>query len=707
MQYLASPRAWFEFLGSSVRSAEDSVVELASGMWLSCIAAGYTARMQPSQIGPYRIVSRLGRGGMGAVYEAEDQVSGQAVALKLLAAHLADDPGLRKRFNAEIETLKSLRHPGIVHLIAFGEDDGQPYFAMQLVRGRSLEQILRSGHRFSWQETVATALTVTRALKVAHDHGVIHRDLKPANLLIPRSPADPADSRVEPADSEIGNPADIRLADFGIAKLFGGGSHTAHGNIVGTAEYMAPEQAAGKPVDHRVDLYALGLVMYAMLTGRPPFIGRQVTEIIERQRHETAARVSTIVPEVPAELDSLIDRLLAKDPAQRPANALALGRLLSAIDLDRPKAEAAAAKPPAPADIAHEPTRHDRGLQTVAATAATTDQPRPDAVDLMAPTQAQTPAGTVALTEACSGPSAAERAARPGSGRAAADTATSAVTLVDHAKRNRFTTVEELEATAKQTAARHAAMQRRWQAVAAAVTVAALAGAGWLIFARETADQLYDRIKVVEAAASAGGDLRDVRPLVGRFLASHADDPRADEIRDIDRRLDLDALEKRARRRVLGDRQLSPIERDYRAAMDREAESPTACREALLALVRLHPSPAGRKKPAADAAESLVEDESLWVALAQRQIDRLGPLAAREQSEDDERIAGIFKRADALDRQARMTTDARRTTAMAAERRTLLQGIIDLYGNRPHAAQAVETARRKMADENWPNRPAE
>jgi len=666
--------------------------------------------MQPTQIGPYRIVSRLGRGGMGAVYEAEDEASGQSVAVKVLAAHLADDPGLRKRFNSEIETLKSLRHPGIVHLIAFGEDDGQPYFAMELVRGRSLEQILRSGHRFTWQETIAAALSVTRALKVAHDHGVIHRDLKPANLLIPNPPAHPAavpaESEAEVADGRRGNPADVRLADFGIAKLFGAAAHTAHGNIVGTAEYMAPEQAAGKPVDHRADLYALGLVMYAMLSGRPPFIGRQVTEIIERQRHETPARVSTLVPEVPAELDSLIDRLLSKEPAQRPANALAVGRLLSAIDLDRPSTEAAppgsTPAPPLPADAARAATQHDRSRPTVDATAATTDQPRPDAVDLMAPTQAQTPAGTIALTENRRTSNAAGRDPRPPSGRPAAETATSAVTLVDHAKRNRFTTVEELEATAKRTAARHAATQRRLQVVAAAVTIAALAGAGWLVFAPETADQLYSRIKAIETAASDGADLRDVRPLVGRFLASHPNDPRAGEIRGIDRRLDLDALEKRARRRVLGDRQLSPIERDYRAAMDREAESPTGCREALLAIERLHPGlepkGVGGRRPAAKAEESLVDDESLWVELARRQIDRLEPLAAREQAEDAERIAGIFKRADGLARQAATTTDNRRRTATAAERRTLLQGVIDLYGSRPHAAQAVESARRKLAE---------
>ena len=272
--------------------------------------------MEPAQLGPYTIGARLGRGGMGAVYEAVDSSTGATVAVKVLAAHLADDPGLKARFRAEIDTLKNLRHPGIVQLLAFGEEGDQPYFAMELVRGKTIEQQLRSGRRFTWQETVATGLAVTKALKLAHDHGIVHRDLKPSNILL--------------ADGvPIGD--GVKLADFGIAKLFGGAAHTAHGNIVGTAEYMAPEQATGQGIDHRADLYALGLVMYAMLAGRPPFRGGQVTEVIEKQRHTPAPRVAAAVPAVPPELDTLIDRLLQKDPAARPGSALALARLLTAI----------------------------------------------------------------------------------------------------------------------------------------------------------------------------------------------------------------------------------------------------------------------------------------------------------------------------------------------------------------------------------------
>ena len=187
--------------------------------------------MEPQQLGPYVLSKRLGRGGMGAVYEAEHQETGELVAVKVLASHLADDLGLKERFEAEIQTLKPLRCPGIVQLIAYGEDEGQPYFAMELVHGQSLERLIRGGRTFSAAEVIAFSIEIARSLKVAHDHGIIHRDLKPANLLIP--------------DDTNQTDVSVKLADFGIAKLSVQRAKRL-GSIVGTAEFMAPEQAAGK-----------------------------------------------------------------------------------------------------------------------------------------------------------------------------------------------------------------------------------------------------------------------------------------------------------------------------------------------------------------------------------------------------------------------------------------------------------------------------
>ena len=638
------------------------------GEWGGMVVAGYTAAMQPSQIGPYAIVNRLGRGGMGAVFEATDP-AGQHVAVKVLAAHLADDTGLRKRFDAEIATLKSLRHPGIVQLLAFGEEDDQPYFAMELVPGQSLEQLLRSGRRFTWRETVNVALAVTRALKAAHDHGVVHRDLKPANLLV-----------ADGAEDDLG--ARVKLADFGIAKLFGGAAHTAHGNIVGTAEYMAPEQAVGGPVDHRVDLYALGLVMFAMLAGRPPFSGGTAAEVIRKQQVEPAPRVSTCAGDVPEELDLLISRLLSKDPGSRPPNALALGRLLTAIETLHPVADAAAG-PLTELPLPTSPPER-RGVDLFAPTSFGTA--RADVVVKGDTAEAHTLAATGALAGNTTKPIDADSVTGAGGGGAGA-------TVVERAPRTRFTTVADLDREANEQAARARLAEQRWQAVAALVTLALLAAGGYLLLKQPTVDELHGRIEAAQTSAATGGDLRDALPDIEQFLKRFPDDPRAGQVRSLERSLALDVLEKRARRRPLGGRTPSPLELDYRAAMEREPDSPSACRDALEALISVHQATDGKPNPTARPAD----DPSLWIDLARRQIDRLGPLSAKEQAEDARRIAELFRQAEALASEAAQTVGGQQETLLA-RRRALLESIVDLYATRPHAAAAVATARKLLAE---------
>ena len=210
--------------------------------------------MQLDQLGPYRIGRQIGRGGMGTVYQGTNLETGQPAAIKVLSPRLAVEEGFRDRFETEIATLKKLKHPNIVRLYGFGEQDGHLYYAMELVEGTNLEDELQAGRRFNWRETTQIGIKLARALKHAHDHGVIHRDLKPANLLL--TPDD-----------------DVKLADFGIARLFGNTRLTSDGGLIGTAEYMAPEQADGRPVTYQCDLYSLGGVLFALLAGRPPFTG--------------------------------------------------------------------------------------------------------------------------------------------------------------------------------------------------------------------------------------------------------------------------------------------------------------------------------------------------------------------------------------------------------------------------------------------------
>jgi serine/threonine-protein kinase len=681
---------------------------------------------------------------MGAVYEAVDTTSGDTVAVKVLASHLADDPGVRSRFEAEIEALKNLRHPGIVRLLAFGEQDDQPFFAMELVRGKSLEQILRAGRRFTWRETVAMAIEITRALKVAHDNGIVHRDLKPANLLVADAPAE-----TEPVADRV----TVKLADFGIAKLFGGVGHTALGHVVGTAEYMAPEQAAGRPIDHRADLYALGLVMYAMLTGSPPFRGTQLTEVIDKQRRATAPRVASLVADVPAELDELIARLLSKEPAQRPASALALGRLLMAIETlhsptnlpptgspalapgkSQPKQQTTPNAGVAPSHGRAVPTEHERSnraTQPVDAISQTgparvpgravpvaVPPPKPDkSLDLLAPTQAlPTPiaskpplpaappmprgrptagsprptAGSTDITQdftgRSAGPHTAASASPAGVSRLPTDVA-SATTLVDRSQRNQFITIAEAERAAEEKARREHLWQLLFQGLTAAVLLISVVGGGWLLMKPLSVDQLYGRIMAV--ANDPHGDRRDVRDEIELFLTKHAADPRAGEVGTIKQELDRARLELRLRRAARGDKMPASAERDYRAAMTSEKFGPSACMTALEAMLAVHTSGAAESTSGPDSAPIL--DLARW------KVEQLRPQAVAEQQEDGKRIAELLAAAASLAARADIANDDAARKKLAGQRREILENLVEVYAQRPHAEDAVAFATRELA----------
>ena len=265
------------------------------------------------KLGPYKIVSVVGRGGMGSVFAATHELTGESSAIKVLSPAMATDETFRERFVAEIESLKTLNHPNIVQLHGYGESEGHLYYAMELVDGTNLEQELQRGRRFTWREVTQFGIDIARALKHAHDHGVIHRDLKPANLLL-----DAKDDR-------------IKLTDFGIAKLFGASNQTYSGSVMGTADYMAPEQAAGEPTTPRCDLYSLGCVMFALLAGRPPFQGKSIAEVVHRVRYEQPPPLTKFATDVPIELQRIIEELLQKDPEDRIRTALSLSHRLRSI----------------------------------------------------------------------------------------------------------------------------------------------------------------------------------------------------------------------------------------------------------------------------------------------------------------------------------------------------------------------------------------
>ncbi len=270
--------------------------------------------MALQQLGPFKLYRVLGRGGMGTVYEACEDGSDVRVAVKALAPQYSFDERFRLRFEGEIDALMKLEHANIVRLLSYGQDEGNLFFAMELVDGCSLFQEQKKGQVFHWREIVDIGIQVCAGLRHAHDRGIIHRDLKPGNLMIDAN-------------------RQVKITDFGIAKSFGSSSVTREGNVLGTMDFMAPEQARGEAVTVRSDLFSLGAVLYSLLAGRPPFLQETVEQTFESLLSPNPpVRLDKIAKDTPAPLALLIHRLLEKDPEKRLATAMAVGRQLQHVE---------------------------------------------------------------------------------------------------------------------------------------------------------------------------------------------------------------------------------------------------------------------------------------------------------------------------------------------------------------------------------------
>ncbi len=255
------------------------------------------------KIGPYEFQSVLGRGGMGTVYKGKHEDTGELHAVKVLAPNYSQEPHFRARFESEIKALIKLDHPNIVRLISFGQEDGNMFFAMEMVDGKSLFEIQRSGHQFTPPQCLSIAKDVCKGLKHAHDRGIIHRDLKPGNLMMTKD-------RV------------VKITDFGIAKSYGSSQNTGN-NILGTLDYMSPEQAKGEQVTAKSDIYSLGTVLFTLLSGKPPYTANSIEESFRNLTRIPPPYVSSVVPDVPHEVDLLIRRMMEKKPEKRLATAQA------------------------------------------------------------------------------------------------------------------------------------------------------------------------------------------------------------------------------------------------------------------------------------------------------------------------------------------------------------------------------------------------
>ncbi|MGE3315214.1 MAG: serine/threonine protein kinase [Planctomycetaceae bacterium] len=268
--------------------------------------------MDPSQVGPYLIQKKVGAGGMGTVYLATHQETGRQAAVKVLPPSLAREEGFVARFSREIDAMQKLKNPHVVELYESGVDGEMYYYSMEYVDGETLTARLKRVRRIEWRDVIHFSLQICSALKAAHDAGIIHRDLKPSNLLI------------TPDNN-------VKLSDFGVAQVFAGGKLTVTGGVIGTAEYMSPEQAQGKRTTKKSDLYSLGAVMYVMLTGRPPFVGKSAVEIVQKHNYGLFDKPRTIVPEIPYWLDDIVCQLLEKDPDKRFPDAHVLSLRLREV----------------------------------------------------------------------------------------------------------------------------------------------------------------------------------------------------------------------------------------------------------------------------------------------------------------------------------------------------------------------------------------
>lgn len=260
--------------------------------------------------GRYRVTRVLGSGAMGVVLAADDAQGPRAVALKVLAPHLAGSPVHRERFVRESMAARRVSHPNAVRVFEAGDDGASAWFAMELVEGPSLQERLARG-RPPLRESLATLRCVADALEAARAAGVLHRDVKPGNVILPPGGA-------------------AKLVDFGIARVQGELTITAEGDVFGTPSYLAPEQCRGLRAEHASDLYALGVMAFECVTGRLPFQGSAV-ELIVHHARTPAPRAAAVGPGIPPELDALIDRLLAKEAAHRPRDAASVRDALDAI----------------------------------------------------------------------------------------------------------------------------------------------------------------------------------------------------------------------------------------------------------------------------------------------------------------------------------------------------------------------------------------
>ena len=611
----------------------------------------------PEQLGPFHLTRLLGKGGMGMVYEARQSDSSELVALKVLLSLSGDGTDRHDRFEGEIEALKRLHHPNIVRLIGFGEAEEISYFAMEYVDGSSLETLLRRDHRrFTWEEAVHIGVNTARALRHAHNRGIIHRDIKPANILLSKN-------------------GEVKVSDYGIAQLFGGRRKTADDTVIGTLEYMAPEQASSRPITVKTDLFSLGAVLYTLLTGTPPFPlkKKSLPELLEKFAEGPAESARLHRHEVPREFDDLLMELLEIDPEKRPPSAqIVLNRLEKILEehsvsgglsrffesdgvggegeTDPSRAETA------PIQRSGSPSRVDLAASETTDGGSDTDKTVTTGV-LNKKAPQQSGSHSLEWTES----------------------STSQETLVDPAApRSVFTLApeEEFDPYSEPKDTPYLSLRILLFSCVLLLVGTVLA----LSLRRPSADRLFGRIESRLSGISSEnesdyfGALRQARADLSKFLALYPNDPRADRIRRLNGDLEYAALETRLSR--LAERSI------FRAAPPGSLIE-SAYIEALRAAER-DPEEGVRKFRAFldifDRDESLSSPYSVpaqCVRLARRRLERLEKEIKHREDEERDLVAEQLGYARTLEES---------DPAHAARIR---EGLREFYGNRPWAGELL------------------
>ena len=630
-------------------------------------------------IGPYRVIRVLGQGGMGTVYEAVHAKSKEPVAVKVIAANLAQHQRFRRRFDAEIQTLIKLKHPNIVQLIGFGEEKGLLFYSMEYVDGENLQQELRRSKTLPWDRVVDLAIDVCSALKHAHDFGVIHRDLKPANLM-------------------INSQGKLKLTDFGIARLFGASEVTAEGSILGTADYMSPEQAEGKTVSIRSDLYSLGCICYAALAGRPPFVGKNIPEILFNVRYGTLTPLANLAPHVPKELCGLIEEMLRKEPSMRPPTGLVVGnrlqslragltkrakdlaadktevgnmRELTSIDL-RDDTEIASVLPsivPSDATVVlsdNNKTKPSEALKKQTDAKANGNDSHESPI-----TQSST---SSSFSQSMAGPQDPTREALSNSEFEISNPPSG----VDLTAKTNFTEVGESDrrrSSIVMADAEPANAWNQWLSVAGLIGVLILCAGTILWFTRSpSADSLY--LEISQAMNSAEDSrILEIEPTAENFQALYPSDPRNTEVEvlleEIDSIRTIKQLQRKARRG--GTDLLDPVEQAFLECVKYQEIDTEIAKRKLRAMAIVF-----------RASENLTSKQRIFVEQARRLAEQLEADSKSSRSPAIESIEEQMIWAEA--------------NLPASTRAEWLRGLIELFQEKPWARELIESAKRKLEE---------